>query len=275
MTTALIGPVAPPRLHVMTFNIRRRLTPALRRADRWSHRRGAVADLLRAERPHILGVQEALPDQARDVHAALGPRYVALGHGRRRDGGGESCPLLFDDDRLELEEWRQIALSDHPDEAGSRSWGNTVPRVAVVARLRDRATSAAFVAVNTHFDHLSRAARLRSAEAIRRLVGQSTRPGVVMGDLNTGEGTAPIRELLRDGALRDAWVAAAERVTPEWGTFPNYRKPLAGRKRIDWIVVTGDVGVERVAINPSAPGGRSPSDHLPVQAVLRIPEGEG
>ncbi|NYF18003.1 endonuclease/exonuclease/phosphatase family metal-dependent hydrolase [Microbacterium sp. AK009] len=274
MSTALIGPVAPPGLHVMTFNIRRRLTPALRRVDRWSYRRGAVAALLETERPHILGVQEALPDQARDVHTALGARYVALGHGRRRDGGGEACLLFFDADRLELEDWRQIALSDSPDEPGSSSWGNRVPRIAVIARLRDRATSAVFVVVNTHFDHLSRQARRRSAEALRRVVGEEARPSVVMGDLNTGEGSLPIRELLRDAVLRDAWAAAADRATPEWGTFPNYREPCAGRKRIDWIVVTGDIEVERIAINPSAPAGRRPSDHLPVQAVLRIPEGE-
>ncbi|AZC12711.1 endonuclease/exonuclease/phosphatase family protein [Microbacterium sp. ABRD28] len=272
MSSPLIGPVAPPALHVMTFNIRRRLSPTLRRVDRWSHRRAAVAALLGAERPHVLGVQEALPDQARDVHAALGPGYVAIGHGRRRDGGGEACPLFFDADRLELESWRQIALSDHPDEPGSRSWGNRVPRVAVIARLRDRATSAAFVVVNTHFDHISRTARRRSAEAVRLLVAETALPGVVVGDLNSGEGTVPIRELLRDAALRDAWAVADERVTPEWGTFPNYGDPRVGRKRIDWIVVTRDIEVERVAINPSAPQGRRPSDHLPVQAVLRLPE---
>lgn len=127
MSTALIGPVTPPALHVMTFNIRRRLSPALRRVDRWRDRRAAVAALLQAEQPHILGVQEALPDQARDVHTALGARYVALGHGRRRDGGGEACPLFFDADRLELENWRQIALSDRPDDPGSRSWATGCP----------------------------------------------------------------------------------------------------------------------------------------------------
>lgn len=273
MSSALIGPVAPPALHVMTFNIRRRLSPALRRADRWIDRREAVAALLQTERPHVLGVQEALSDQARDVHSALGPRYVALGHGRRRDGGGEACPLFFDADRLELESWRQIALSDRPDEPGSRSWGNRVPRIAVIAQLRDRETSEAFVVVNTHFDHLSRTARRRSAEALRRLVGEAARPSVVMGDLNTGEGTAPIQQLLRDAFLRDAWAAARERVTPEWGTFPNYHEPRTSRKRIDWIFVTDDIEVDRVAINPSAPQGRWASDHLPVQAVLRILEG--
>ncbi|MFB2585244.1 endonuclease/exonuclease/phosphatase family protein [Herbiconiux liukaitaii] len=275
--TALIGQVEPPELHVMSFNIRRRL-PQLgpfagpRSADRWSVRAPAVATLLQTERPALLGTQEALPDQDRALSAALGSTYNRVGHGRDADGQGEGCPLYYDSTRLDLLRWSQVALSDTPDVDGSRSWGNLTPRVLVEAELRDRTTGTRFLAVNTHFDNFSRRARVRSAEFVRLLVADRGLPAVVTGDLNSGERTAPLTELLGDGTLVDAWGAAEKRLTPEWGTFPNYRAPRLERKRIDWIAVTPDVRVERIGLNARRPRGAWPSDHLSVQAVLRLPD---
>ena len=61
---ALIGVATAPALHVMTFNVRRRLPLSIRRADRWTGRRRAVDALLTLEQPTVLGVQEAMPGQA-------------------------------------------------------------------------------------------------------------------------------------------------------------------------------------------------------------------
>ncbi|MCP2636445.1 endonuclease/exonuclease/phosphatase family protein [Microbacterium sp. HD4P20] len=273
MTLPLIGPIAPPGLHVMTFNIRRRMDGlAWRRADRWRHRLPAVRALLASEQPTLLGVQEAMPDQADDVLAALGRRYRFVGHGRGARRTGEGCPLYFDSGRLELLEWEQIALSDHPHHAGSRSWGNLIPRVAVTARFRDRSTNSPFLALNTHLDPFSRRSRLRAVDALRALIGDG--PAILTGDLNAREGSRTLRELLSDGSLKDAWATAARRVGASVGTFPNYRPARAGAHRIDWIIVTPDVGVERAGINARRFDGRWPSDHLPVQAVVRL-DGEG
>jgi endonuclease/exonuclease/phosphatase family metal-dependent hydrolase len=56
------------------------------------------------------------------------------------------------------------------------------------------------------------------------------------------------------------------------GTFANYRTPRPDRARIDWILVTPGVAVQRAAINTRLFAGVWPSDHLPVQAVLSIPD---
>ena len=142
----------------------------------------------------------------------------------------------------------------------------------VEADLRDHATGVRFLAVNTHFDNFSRRSRVTAAQFVRLLVAERGLPAVVMGDLNSGERTAPLLELFADGTLTDAWPTAAERLTPEWGSFPNYRPPKLERKRIDWIAVTPDVRVERIGLNARRPRGAWPSDHLPVQAVLRLPD---
>ncbi|HEY9309667.1 MAG TPA: endonuclease/exonuclease/phosphatase family protein [Microbacterium sp.] len=269
----LVGPVEPPALHVMTFNIRRRTNGvAWRRADRWRHRAGAVRALLQQEQPTLVGVQEAMPDQADAVLAALGSayRFVGRGHGRR---GGEGCPIFFDAERLELLDWDQTSLSDQPREAGSRSWGNLIPRIVVTARFRDRRTGSAFTALNTHLDPFSPRSRVRSVDALLTLVGHG--PTILTGDLNAGEGSPTLRALLDDGGLKDAWSTAARRLTASVGTFAGYRPPRPSRARIDWIVVTPDVEVASAGINTFRHAGVWPSDHLPVQAVVAIPAGRG
>jgi endonuclease/exonuclease/phosphatase family metal-dependent hydrolase len=270
----LIGPVTSPELHVMTFNVRRRMDgPTWRRADGWRHRAAALRALLRAEQPTILGAQEVMPDQAETMLAALGARYRFVGRGHGPRGAGEGCPLFFDADRLDLVEWEQTALSEHPREPGSRSWGNLIPRIAVTARFRDLTTGLLFTALNTHLDPFSPRSRMRSIDALRAIAGRG--PTILTGDLNAGQGSRTLRAMLDDGELRDAWGAAREHVTAALGTFANYRSPRPGRPRIDWIVVTPDVGVERAGINAFRQDGVWPSDHLPVQAVVTLRDGRG
>ena len=253
----LIGPVAPPALHIMTFNIRRRMDGlAWRRADRWRHRAPAVRARLRLEQPTVAGLQEVMPDQADSVLVSLGRRYRFVGRGHGRRGTGEGCPLFYDAERLELLHWEQTALSEYPHEAGSRTWGNPIPRIAVAARFRDRATGGRFTAVNTHLDPFSPRSRLRSADALKAVIDSGSRT---------------LRDML-DGGLRDAWSIAEHRVTASVGTFANYRTPRPDRARIDWILVTPGVAVQRAAINTRLFAGVWPSDHLPVQAVLSVPD---
>jgi endonuclease/exonuclease/phosphatase family metal-dependent hydrolase len=182
---------------------------------------------------------------------------------------GEIVAMFFDTRRLELIEWTQLALSDTPELPGSRTWGNMVPRVVISARFTDRSNNLQFVVLATHFDHLSRTARLKSARMLRRLALEAHCPVVVMGDVNTDAGSKPYVELTGDGGLRDTWTAAETRLTAEWGTFPNYRRPRLGTKRIDWILVSAGFKVRSAGINTSRHQGHAASDHHPVQAVIR------
>lgn len=276
MTPApLIGPIEPPGLHVMSFNVRRRVPPlATRRADRWPTRAPLVRALLKAERPTLLGVQEALPAQAEVVGAALGARYRSVGTGRDATGSGERCSIFFDADRLELASWRQLALSATPDVAGSTSWGNAVPRVVVEAVFEDRATGAGVVALNTHLDHLSRRSRWRSAGMLARLAHDAGRDRpdaalILTGDLNTRASGPVVRRLADEGGLRDAWTTAPTRLTPAWGTYSGYRRPRLDGRRIDVVLVGGAADAVSCAINAVRVDGAAASDHEPVQAVVR------
>ena len=265
----LIGPVAAPDLHVMSYNIRRRLVHLNpRNPDRWAHRQPLIRRLLEAEQPALLGVQEALFDQASFLRHVLGEHYRSIGYGREASKGGEGCPIIYDSHRLRVLEWRQTALSDTPDVPGSTSWGNHVPRLVVDATFRDLATGIEFQAVNTHLDHRYRISRLRSADVLRRIVQASPLPTIMTGDFNTDAETDPYDELTGQGLLLDTWDTAETRLTEAWGTFLDYRPPQHQRKRVDWILVTPGVTALKAAINVTRYEGGWPSDHAAVQAVV-------
>ncbi|MEV8267267.1 endonuclease/exonuclease/phosphatase family protein [Microbacterium sp. NPDC076911] len=268
----LVGRAAPPALHLMSWNIRRRVpSPHWRKADRWSHRAPSVATLLRAESPTILGVQEALAGQAQFVAHSLGDRYRSIGVGRSRSGRGEGCPLFYDADRLELVSWEQLALSDRPHKPGSASWmswGNIFPRIMVTALFRDRDTAASLSVINTHFDHLSKRSRVRSARMVRQHALSQRHAAVVMGDLNARPHSTEVREMLGNGELVDTWTAAHTQLSEEWTTYANYRPPRREGERIDMIAATRGITVRRAAINPRQYSGAWGSDHLPVHAMV-------
>ncbi|MCU1544568.1 MAG: hypothetical protein JWM50_2433 [Microbacteriaceae bacterium] len=270
----LIGAAVAPDLHVMTYNIRRRI-PHLdpRSPDVWAHRKFLLRRMLAAECPTLLGIQEGLLDQVLFVAQCLGPSYRWIGQGRNADRRGERCVIFYDTRRLDLTAWNQLALSDTPGVPGSRSWGNLIPRTAVSARFTDLATGSSLHAVNTHLDHLSAASRMRSARMLAQLALSTGVPTIVMGDANSGVHSKPYRELTLGGELADAWVAADRRLTPAWGTFSNYRRPARDGRRIDWMLVSRDIDVRAVGINGARFGGSAASDHEAVQALVRLREG--
>ena len=271
MTGILFPNVEPPELHVMSFNIRRRFDRITwPPADRWTMRKERLRTFLSANKPHLLGTQEAMPDQARWVQGALGSDYgrIGLGRGPRRDG--EGTPLFYDRERIEVEDWQQVALSDTPEVPASTGWGNTIPRIAVIAQLRDRATGSRFTFVNTHFDAFSRRARRRSATWLHELVARREHPLLFTADVNAHVRSSELAGMFADGLLVDTWSYAPARRTAEWGTFNNYAAPRIGARRIDALLATPDVGVRAVGIDPRPTGTQWPSDHLPVQAVVRI-----
>lgn len=270
----LIGPAGGEMLHVMSFNIRYdRAGTAPGQPDYWPERAPLVEQLLRVEQPTILGVQEAEFTQLAAVEAGLPAGYRSIGYGREGGNRGEYSAIYFNAQRLALLEWDQFWLSDTPDVIGSVTWGNSVTRVVVWGRFRDKNTGRELVAVNTHFDHQSDTARANGAKAIVEVAERFPAvPMLVTGDFNAVAGdSAAYATLVDSGVFADSWLASEKRVSGEWGTFPNYAEPTAGGTRIDWLLATpGNVRVHSAAISTWTKGGRWPSDHTPIQALVSL-----
>jgi endonuclease/exonuclease/phosphatase family metal-dependent hydrolase len=291
--TAGDAPVSEGSLKAVTFNIR--YGTADDGPNAWPHRREMVIDLLRDMDADVIGLQEALRFQLDEIEAAL-PGYVEIGVGRN-DGltAGEYAPLLVRSERFAVAAAGTFWLSDTPEEPGSRSWGNGIPRICTWARLIEKSPeegqAAAVWVYVVHMDHISAGSRQRGAELIAaqmrdRPAPYADEPIMLMGDFNTGEATPPLQFLRGEieRASEEMWpgyeppkspklVEAFRAVHPdaqEVGTFTAFRIGATTGEKIDHLLVSKGAKVLDAGIDRTSRDGRYPSDHFPVWAVVKF-----
>jgi len=263
------------RYSAMTYNIR--LDLASDGDNSWPHRRAALASLVAYYAPDVVGMQEVLLNQKRDLEADL-PHYAFVGAGR--DDGkeqGEFSPLGYRTDRLALVSSGTFWLSPTPDMPG-KGWDAAYPRVATWARLKDRAAKRDLLIINTHFDHIGEIARVESARQIRRWLAANRRKGeavVLMGDLNSPIGSPAYAVITTDRAmpLHDTLAISRASHFGPLGTFNAFKIAQNEASPIDHIFVGEGVTVLRHATLTQQTGGKLPSDHYPVLADLCVGNG--
>ncbi|MGW2638543.1 endonuclease/exonuclease/phosphatase family protein [Streptomyces sp. NPDC001348] len=276
VTVPLLGALAASaagqssrRLDVMTFNLRLASTTE---PNSWAVRRPVMRALLHQEAPHVIGTQEGLYQQLRDIHSDLGPHYDWIGTGRRGGSHDESVAVFYDTRRLAPVEHDTFWLSDTPEVIASNTWGAAFPRIATWIRFRDlRDGGREFHLLNTHLDHRSQYARERGAALLAQRITELglSRPFLVTGDFNSAAHENQVYDTLLGAGLVDTWDAAAER-SKAYGTFHGYQPLTAGGERIDWILAGPGVRAHRASVNTFSQDGRFPSDHLPVQASVTL-----
>jgi len=268
----VIGPAQGDALHVMTFNLRYATDSG---PNSWPTRRQVMAELLRLEQPTVLGTQEGLYAQLRDIEADLPAYYDWIGLGRAGGSRDEFAAIFYDSRRLAPLAFDHFWLSETPTVIGSKSWGSASIRMVTWVRFADTRTKSEFVMFNTHLDNRSKTARVRAAEMLRdRINAVAPRvPVVVTGDFNVpAEDSAPYDILLGGAGMTDTWTAATERRSPRYATWHGYHPPVADGERIDWILARGATTVPATAINLFGRDGQLPSDHFPVQALIKLGE---
>lgn len=256
-------------LDVMTFNLRYAHPPP----NAWAERRPVVRTLLEREAPDIVGTQEGVHTQLTDIETDL-PAYAWIGVGRDGGNRGEYMAIFYRRARFDPVEHDHFWLSDTPEVAGSRSWGNRFARMVTWARFRDRRTQCEFYVVNTHFDHEVQAAREQSADLLLERVGgfDQSLPVLLLGDFNVAAGANPVYDRLTGaGAFVDTWHAL-DKAEPPFGTFHDFKGEdgARGAARIDWILTRDDVRAHSTSIVTLAQGGQYPSDHFPVTARIEL-----
>ncbi len=266
--------VAVP-VKVMSFNIRQ--GGGRDGENRWAKRSYLVAETIRMFAPDLLGCQEVLSYQLEFLKKSF-PQHGVHGVGRI-DGKtrGEHEPILYLKARFELLDSGHFWLSEAPDKPGSKSWGTSHTRMVSWVRLQDRNNAGVEIAfMNTHFDHISKAARLESARMIRKRAEAFMARGIpviIAGDFNTTEDRQPYAELVSGSEgneipLIDSFRRANPIRQPNESTSSRWVGHRKGT-RIDWILHTREFTTLRSVINHSNENGRYPSDHYPVQAILR------
>lgn len=285
MLVAIVTVKAAPAdddIRVMSFNIR--FGTANDGENHWDRRRDFVVDTIQAFQPDLLGTQETLAFQ-RDYLAEKLAKYEPFGVGRD-DGSekGEMAAIFFRKERFEKLDGGNFWLSQTPDKPGSKSWDSSLPRIVTWIKLRDRKNPGMrpFVFLNTHFDHRGEIARLESARMIRQRIEteHSGTPTIVTGDFNASPTSEPYRALFGDAAGRpsrliDTYRHVHQSPDNDEGTFSGFvAKPTRGR-RIDWIACSREWEIVSAGIDRTQRAGRTPSDHFPVNAVVRPSQGTG
>ena len=268
-------------LRVMQFNVRNKFEPDPS-PHTWKERLPAIKTVITKNDPDIIATQENNYPQVKDMENVL-PGYRWVGLGRQGGSKSEFMAIYYKADNYTLEAYDHFWLSDTPDKIGSATWGNQIPRMATWARFASKATGQAFYLLNTHFDHQSVAAGVKSAGLIKQVIAGFT-PGVpviITGDFNafyTGESH---RAFTQDEIIKDTWDKAKIKVNADYGTFNAFNDPtgksgrhLPGRgegERMDWILYKGNITVESVMIDIWRKDNRQyPSDHYPVIADLQL-----
>lgn len=256
------------RLEVMTLNLRFAST---REPNSWSARRPVLRELLRREAPAVIGTQEGLYQQLRDIRSDLGPHYDWIGTGRAGGSRDEFMAVFYDTRRLVPREYDHFWLSDTPDVIGSNTWGGASIRMVTWVRFCDlRDGGREFHVLNTHLDNASQYARTRAASLITQwIAGLDRLPLLMTGDFNVAAHQNAVYDTMLGAGLVDTWDGAAER-SRLFGTFHGYQPLTPDGERIDWILASPGVTTHRAWVNTFAPGGQFPSDHLPVQASVTL-----
>jgi endonuclease/exonuclease/phosphatase family metal-dependent hydrolase len=254
-------------IKVMSYNIRYDNTGD--GVNQWANRKEKVADLIRRNNPDLIGVQEALLNQLKDLLLLL-PDYTYYGVGRE-DGieKGEYSAILVRHSRFGVLKDSTFWLSETPRVIGSKGWDAALPRIATWAKLYDRQTKKDILFINTHFDHVGMHARTNSATLIDDFLAEFYKTNkialIMTGDLNVERHTEAYHILTTDMLMVDS-KPENDYKTTMCGFEVNSTKCTA----IDYVLHSKETFVKKYSVLQDNDGKYYPSDHLPVLVELEF-----
>lgn len=284
---------------VVTFNMRLDTQADIEthgRDCRWNARRDLFVRTVLEMRPDLLGIQEVMPNQARDLEESLGQAGYDC-HWQGRDGTDSEGLLIAVRAPWRVSRTGVFWLAvDMPEQPGSKALGSEHPRIATWAALETDNSQRRLIFLNTHFDHptteLGEQNRVSSADQISKFLQAQWAewPAIVVLDSNAEPG-APAHRCFLDAGLVDSWAEchpdqAEDRPTTfnffqgrsfsvpdSWasGCWPGSLGP-EGRKtcHIDWILHSKGLRATACEIDRTEgeEGTAPPSDHFAVIANI-------
>jgi endonuclease/exonuclease/phosphatase family metal-dependent hydrolase len=260
-------------LKVMTLNVR--YDNPHDSANAWPNRASIVCNLLKNEKPDLLGMQEVLIHQYEMLDSVL-TDYGSVGVGRN-DGAksGEMNPIFFKKERFDLVRTITFWLSETPGIPGSMAWGASLPRIVTWMELVDKKTHEHIFYFNTHFAHDSDSARVMSSKLLLSKVDSiaSDFPFIITGDFNMlpdSKGyailTGPAESV---PLLKDSYFNSEKRPYGPIYTFNGF-SDKQGSGRIDYIFVKDGLKVLEHRTMIKKERGIYISDHWPVEALVSL-----
>ena len=247
------------KINIMTYNIR--LNTDADGINKWDNRKEGIVSLIKNEDVDILGIQEALPDQIEYLSNQL-KGYNYIGEGRNGGNSGEYSAIYFNSEKISLKEEETFWLSETPRVA-SIGWDAAINRIVTLGVFYIKNSKKELIVYNTHFDHIGKVAREKSAIMILNHITKNNyqdSPLVVMGDLNSNTDELPIKVLSEK--LDDSFKIS--NLKDSIGTFNGFDINSKLSDRIDYIFTKNIKIIDYRHIDKKLPNGLWPSDHLPI-----------
>jgi endonuclease/exonuclease/phosphatase family metal-dependent hydrolase len=257
-------------LNVMTFNIR--VASGGDGTNNWTYRRTVVTKVIVENGIDIVGTQETEPSQQSYLTTNL-PTYHNVGVGR--DNGsknGEYNSIFFKKGRFDILDNGTFWLSETPNVPGSKSWSSGYVRIATWAKLKDKATGKELFVINTHIDHISKAAQEKQVEVLLQKIEElhGDLPVILTGDFNMSPDNSNIIAITNASFSHTRDVAESK--SGKDYTYHGFNEtPVAGSYFADYIF-TSSVGVRvyQHSVLPEKLDDVYLSEHTPVMAKIGI-----
>lgn len=255
-------------LKLMSYNIR--LDVASDGKNAWRKRKDFLSAQILFLAPDVIGVQEAKPNQIKDLQSALST-YDYIGIGRRGEQKGEHSAIYYNREKISVESEKTFWLSPTPNKV-SKGWDAALPRICTYGLFTTLDSDKKFWVFNTHLDHKGTLAQKESLKLILekiKAINTQNYPVMLMGDFNV----APDSEafLATKPSLSDAKQMAKITFGPD-GTFNGFKYNEPVTRRIDYILLSksNNLQVDKYAVLSSAVDFKFPSDHFPVFVELKL-----
>lgn len=207
---------------------------------------GAIADADKAATAaggvSLIGLQEVLDGQRKDILKALGDNWASVGTGRENGKAkGEFSPILYRTDVWNLIVERTRWLSTTPNKP-SKSFGAGSTRIVTMAILEHKATKKRVLRANTHLDNVSSEAREKGVaiamDQIKQLQEEQADPKAMLpiiltGDFNADANDVAYQNMVKLGILEDSYNMVDPKARKgEYGTYTSFDNN--GKARIDF-----------------------------------------
>ncbi len=245
-------------IKMMSYNLRC-ISPTDFGKKSWFYRADLIIDDIEAQKPGIIGFQEATKWHYAYLTNAL-QGYDSVITYRDEAFNSEGCPIFYNTSLYTLVDKGSFWLSETP-EVMSKSWGAQFNRVCSYVILTDNASGEDFVVFNTHLSHVSDEARINGIKVVLDKIAEfGSLPSVIMGDFNAEEGSETYLRVTEN--FIDARYATEN--TNDSYTYQGWGDPEK-YKRIDYFMIskTG-ITVNEYDVLSGLHDGVYSSDHCPI-----------
>lgn len=257
-------------IKIMSFNVRTK-TSETDPANNWDNRKVACVELIKDQRPSVIGFQEA---QYTLQWSYLKEQLASIydGYGVNRDTGdesgkGEVMGILYDKNTVEKIDGGTFWLSETPN-TPSKGFGANYSRNATWGLFKHIPSGKTFYYINTHLDHQVANAQIEGMKLISQHFEEykDVYPIFLTGDLNITAANVALDPI--ESYMYNARYAAPSSYSDFKNTYNGWK--VGGKGIIDHIYCSNNLRVVEYHTIDDDYGVPFVSDHYPIYAIVKL-----